>query len=154
MKKSPRLEKLEEMMRSSKIVSGGFLGQDMRSLPDIIDADAAAVAKTGYTLKEISDRMMALTEIARPLLGNWIKIGQTLEVCAEDYRCYIICPWPHPAKFLKGVVSARNTVTGKTVRWTFLSIHLIGEHGFFEGKGSEFRIEPQELVDVIFLETI
>jgi hypothetical protein len=31
-----------------------------------------------------------------------------------------------------------------------LNIHLIKEHGFFEGKGSPFRIEPSVLTKMIF----
>jgi hypothetical protein len=31
-----------------------------------------------------------------------------------------------------------------------LNIHLVEEHGFFEGRGAFFRIEPEELIRVIF----
>jgi hypothetical protein len=34
---------------------------------------------------------------------------------------------------------------GRTISWTDLNIHMIEAHGFFEGKGSFFRIEPIEL---------
>jgi hypothetical protein len=40
--------------------------------------------------------------------------------------------------------------TSSTIRWSDLNIHLIAEHGFFEGKGSSFRIEPARLVAAIF----
>jgi hypothetical protein len=36
------------------------------------------------------------------------------------------------------------------VQWSDLSIHLIGAHGFFEGRGSFFRLEPAELVAILF----
>jgi hypothetical protein len=36
------------------------------------------------------------------------------------------------------------------MHWSDLNIHLIAKHGFFEGKGSAFRIEPKELISTIF----
>jgi hypothetical protein len=62
----------------------------------------------------------------------------------------LVCPWPHPARFAKRVTTIRTAKTGRTIKWSDLNIHLIAEHGFFEGKGSTFRIEPGELIKVIF----
>jgi hypothetical protein len=48
------------------------------------------------------------------------------------------------------VTTLRRTDSGQTVQWSDLSIHFIGTHTFFEGKGSFFRIEPAELVRALF----
>ena len=37
----------------------------------------------------------------------------------------------------------------KEITFTDLHIHLIGSHGFYEGKGSLFRLNPEELVVII-----
>lgn len=34
------------------------------------------------------------------------------------------------------------------MHFTPLDAHLIAEHGFFEGKGSPYRIEPKELISL------
>jgi hypothetical protein len=47
-------------------------------------------------------------------------------------------------------VTAKNLRTGKTIRWSLLGIHMIEEHGFFEGRGATFRLDPKELVNVVF----
>jgi hypothetical protein len=44
-----------------------------------------------------------------------------------------------------------NKKTGEEIRWTALNIHMIKEHGFYEGKGSPFRIEPLDLIRVLEL---
>jgi hypothetical protein len=43
------------------------------------------------------------------------------------------------------MVEAVNLKTGKRLRFTVLGWHLIQAHGFFQGKGSPFRIEPVDL---------
>ena len=53
-------------------------------------------------------------------------------------------------RFAKRVTTIKLTESGEAISWSDLNIHLIEEHGFFEGKGSAFRIEPGELVRVIF----
>ena len=43
MKESPQTKMLEEMLRSSKFVAGGFMGTDRRSVSEIIDSDSDAM---------------------------------------------------------------------------------------------------------------
>lgn len=150
MKRSPKAKKLEEILRSSRISLGGFLGTDMRPIEEIIEADKASVVQLGYSCEIIADRMRELTALARSGLGTFVDVGKNLEVKTDDSRGQVICPWPHPVYCFKTVTTARNTSTGKTIRWSDLSIHMIGEHCFFEGKGSTFRIDPATLANMIF----
>jgi hypothetical protein len=150
MKKSPQLERLEETLRSSRLSARGFLGDDHRSLWEILDADARQVERLGYTMAEIATRMKEITETAKEGLGDWVDVGDNLKACSTDARGVIACPWPHAFRANKTVTTAKRTDTGKQIRWADLSIHLIAEHGFFQGKGSAFRLEPRELVEIIF----
>ena len=150
MKKSQQTQKLEEVLRSSKIVSGGFLGTDTRSLEEIIQDDLTVVYKAGYTQKKIAERMYHLTRISISQLGMWTDSGDGVKVFSIDYKGAIVCPWPHIGKFAKRITHAQNIKTGKQICWTDLQIHMIAEHGFFEGRGSFFRLEPLELIDMIF----
>lgn len=150
MKKSPQLERLEEILRSSRLSAFGFLGDDKRSLWEILDADARQLAKLGRTKEEVAQRMRELSDIAGKGLGDRVEAGDNLEVSATDPRGVIACPWPHAFRANKTVTYARRTDTGEEVYWSDLSIHLIEEHGFFQGKGSPFRLEPDKLVEIIF----
>ncbi len=150
MKKSPRTKKLEETLRSSRLSGRGFLGDDRRSLQEILDADAKQVQKLGYTARQIAKRMQELTEAARPGLGDWVEVSENLRVWADDSRGIIACPWAHAFRANKTVTTVERLDTGKTIKWADLSIHLIAEHGFFQGRGSYFRLEPSELVEIIF----
>jgi hypothetical protein len=150
MKQTPQMQRLQEVLRSSKIVAGGFLGSDTRDLTEIIDADAASLVKLGHSTVQIAQRMQELTAIAIPRLGMWVNAGDDMEVSCEDYKGRLVCPWPHPVSVAKRVTTARRVDSGETIRWTDMNIHLIAQHCFFEGRGSAFRIEPATLVGVIF----
>jgi len=150
MKQSPEMQKLEEAIRASKIVGGGFLGSDRRPLEEILEADASELARLGHTAQDIAARMRRILDQAEKGLGAWVRIDGIVEASVTDTRGEMPCPWPHPGTYSKTVVTARNIRTGKTMQWSALSIHLIEAHGFFEGKGSSFRLEPRDLVDILF----
>ncbi|MHC4148733.1 MAG: hypothetical protein ACYSR5_04535 [Planctomycetota bacterium] len=150
MKRSPQMQRLEEVLRSSKLVAGGFMGSDTRSVAEIIEADAAKTAQLGVTAEKLAARMQEITGIAKTGLGNWVKVDEGLEAVVDEAKGAIVCPWPHPGRFAKRITTARLVESGRSVRWADLNIHLIARHGFFEGKGSAFRLEPDELVKIIF----
>jgi len=150
MKKSPQTRKLEHILRSSKLVAGGFMGDDSRSFTEVIDADAFLVSRLGYTMEQIAARMQEITDTAKTGLGNWVTEDDKLQAVAEEAKGSLICPWPHPGRYVKRVTTVERRNSGVTIRWSDLNIHLIAEHGFFEGRGAAFRIEPEKLINVIF----
>ena len=149
MKESPYDKKLNEMLRSSKLVAGGFMGIERRDVCEIIDADAAELAGLDLTQEQVAERMQQITDLAKSGLGTWVRIDENLEAKVEEARGWLVCPWPHPGTFAKRMTSLRSSKAGPSFSWSDLSIHLIGEHGFFQGKGSRFRIEPKEIAKII-----
>lgn len=77
MKESPQSKKLEEMLRSSKLSAGGFMGQDSRSVSELIDNDLAIITASGLTKEQVAARMREITNMAIPLLGNWTEIDRS-----------------------------------------------------------------------------
>jgi hypothetical protein len=150
MKKSPQTRKLEHILRSSKLVAGGFMGDDSRNLNEVIDADASQVSKLGYTMEQIAAKMQEITDTAKTGLGNWVNVDDKLQAVVEEAKGSLICPWPHPGLYVKRVTTVERRNSGEIIRWSDLNIHLIAEHGFFEGRGATFRIEPEKLINVIF----
>jgi hypothetical protein len=151
MRQSSKTKKLEQFLRSCRLVADGFLGQDERGLQEITNADAAQLWELGYTPRLVAEKMQQLTEAAKSMLGNPVNV-KGLMVTYEDFKGSIVCPWPHPGSFAKAITTVKRVDTDETIRWTDLNIHMISEHGFFEGKGSAFRIEPVKLVKIIFAE--
>jgi hypothetical protein len=150
MKESPQNKKLEEILRSTKLVAGGFMGSDTRSVSEIIDADASVLSSSDYTAEQVAHRMQEITDMAIDGLGTWVTIDEHRQAKVDEAKGSQPCPWPHIGRFAKRVTTFRHIESGKTIIWSDLNIHLIGEHGFFEGKGSNFRIEPKELISILF----
>ncbi len=150
MKESPQNKKLEALLKSSKLVAGGFLGNDNRSVSEIIDADKKELSRLGYTNEQIASRMQEIIDMAKTGLETWVRINDNLEAKTDEARGFLPCPWPHAGRFVKRITIVRRIDTSDTIRWSDLNIHLIGKHSFFQGKGSPFRIEPKELVKMIF----
>jgi hypothetical protein len=150
MKKSPDTQKLEQILRSPAFSSAGFMGTDTRSPAEIIDADLADVARLGYTSQQIAERMQQITSKAKEGLGNWVTIDDARRAMIIEAKGRIPCPWPHAGNFAKRVTTLRNIKTCREVFWSDLNMHLVAEHNFFEGRGSAFRIEPKEIIRVLF----
>ena len=150
MKRIPGMKQLEDLLRSSRIVADGFLGNDTRILEEILEADAAEVARLGTTVEAIAGRMEELTGLARKGLGTTVQLGDRLEGSVDDNRGVMICPWPHAGRYTKTVTTIRRIDAGETIAWSDLSIHFIRDHGFFEGRGSHFRLDPTDLVRILF----
>jgi hypothetical protein len=129
---------------------GYLMGNDSRSREEIIAADEAEVRRLGTTVREIAEAMQELTDFAASKLGNPVPVGDHREVTVDDNRGILACPWPHPERILKRNTTVKDLARGKTLVWSNLSIHLIGQHGFFQGRGSPYRLEPAELVEMIF----
>ena len=94
--------------------------------------------------------MKEITNRAIPSLGNWAEIDNKRHVKVDEAKGSLVCPWPHPGRYAKRVTTVKLIQTGQIIKWSDLNIHLIEEHGFFEGKGALFRIEPRELIEIIF----
>jgi len=149
MKQSPDMVKLEEVLRSSKLVLGGFMGDDRRTLTEVLDTDAAVLEKSRVDAKQLADRMQEITDKAIAGLGTWIDIDGKLMAKVDEAKGAIVCPWPHPASFAKRVTTVKCVESGGPVKWSDLGIHLIAAHGFFEGDGSQLRTEPRELIRIL-----
>jgi hypothetical protein len=151
MKESPGDKKLEDMLRSSQMVAGGFMGTDARHPAEVIQEDVDTLARYGLTPEMLAKRMHEFTQLAEPRFGNWIEDPSGhFSAKTEEYCGSLVCPWPHPGKYQKRITTVKNIASGRTISWTDLNIHMIEAHGFFEGKGSFFRIEPIEIAEILF----
>lgn len=150
MKRSPSEIKLEKMLRSSKFVAGGFMGNDPRTPEEVIRTDAACLERLGRTSFQIAERMRMFTQKAAAAMGNSIQIEDKFEIRCEEWKGMLICPWPHSGRFAKRLTTCRRLDTGQEIVWSDLNIHFIESHQFFEGKGAAYRLEPEILVQILF----
>lgn len=149
-KQSPILDEVEKEMR--RIGTGSFLGNDHRKLIEIIDDDQGRVNALELTHEAIADRLEEITRAAKEALGDPTLLEERYEVIAEEVRGKIPCPWKHSGGlFPKSLIRLTDRQTGERLLWTDLAIHLIRAHGFYQGRGSPYRLEPELLKRVLGL---
>lgn len=149
MKQTVQMQKAQERMAPGVITRDGFLGDDRRPLADILLADEEAVKALGLEHATIAGRMVELRDAGMAGLGEFVDVAPHFEVRVDSVRGRLPCPFGDPGIFPKTNVTVRNTRTGREITYTDLHIHLVWVHGFYEGRGSPFRLEPKDLAEVL-----
>lgn len=151
MKTRPEMQHIERDMEPGRLSLEGYLGNDIRPIEKIIEDDKAELDSLGTTAYDIGRKMRQLTLKGMDELGDPITVGN-FEVEVTEYMGWAGCPFKDNKKSGKRITNITNLRTGESMSWTDVGIHLIRDHGFFQGKGSHFRLEPRQLAK--FLELI
>ena len=152
MKQTVQMDRIQEKMAPGVITLEGFLGTDRRKLIDILLEDDEAVKRLNLTHQRIAQRMIDLRDSGVQGLGEFIEVAPHFEVRVDSVRGKLPCPFGDPGIFPKTNVTVRNLRADREIVFTDLHIHMIGSHGFYEGKGSKFRLEPAELAAILEVE--
>lgn len=149
MKQTVQMKNIQEKLQPGVITRDGFLGSDQRNLIDILEDDEARVRRIKLTHRQIADRMIVLRDAGMTGLGDFIIVPPHYEIRVDSVRGKLPCPFGDPGILPKTNITVRNMKKNVEIIFTDLHIHLIGSHGFYEGKGSPFRLEPAALVDIL-----
>jgi hypothetical protein len=147
MRKSPDEQRLMERMAPGVLSREGFLGNDPRDLTEIMETDDDAVEKLGVSHEQIADALADLLRKTVNGLGVPVKVqladGREGRAVFRESMGRIPSPWGgHVAR--KGEVELTDADSGEVLlRFTPLSVHLAREHGFYQGRGTRYRIEPE-----------
>jgi hypothetical protein len=148
MKQTPKEIKSLENFEPGKISKDGFLGTDRRHLHDIIRADQLSLSRLNVTNEQIADRLQYFIDKGKRAFETEIELGEFL-VRVKWSRGMLPCPFGEPELHYKIITTVYNISLREEIKYSQLSVHLIRAHGFFEGKGSAFRLEPEELIKVL-----
>ena len=149
MKQTPQEKQLYENFKPGKITKEGFLGDDKRHIHDIIEADEHVLARLGVSLDQIADRLQYFIEEGKKGLETPVELEGFISTVIWR-RGMLPSPFSDPKRlYHKIVATVKNTKLQKELTYTQLNVHMIRDHGFFEGKGSVYRLEPEELVEFL-----
>jgi len=151
MKQSPQMNAVQARMAPGAITLDGFLGSDRRTLSEILEEDANTVNRLGLTHEQIADRLDYFTQRGRRGLETAVLVDGRYEVRVRSVRGCLPCPWGHKGLLAKENTFLKDAQTGEEMMWTALLSHLIREHGFYQGRGSIFRMEPERAKRVLGL---
>lgn len=153
MKQTPDNQALAQRLAASKFSGEGFLGTDTRPLEEIIADDARTLARLGVTAEALLAALRAAFEMARAALGGEVELRPGVTAVAHEAMGRIPSPFRGDGVFEKGDVVVTATATGMSLTITRLGLALIEKHGFFQGRGSPYRIEPEVAVRLLGLKT-
>ena len=159
MKPSPRQRQIEERMAPGVLCRDGFLGTDRRPLGEILDTDRSTVETLGLTHAQIAAPLRDVMAEAMARYGNPVTLDRTTRRPAPDGALQAVyregmgrIPSPFAdGLFPKGEIEVTDVETGEGLTFTPLSVHLIAEHGFYEGRGGRYRLEPDAVARVFGL---
>jgi len=142
MKRSPSDDSLRRNLDPSRFAGEGFLGDDSRPVEEIIATDTAALERAGISLEQVVSALRDAWVRGRAGLGAEVDLGRNRVAVYHESMGRIPSPFRGEGVFEKGEVVVIDTLTHDTITLTALGIHLIARHGFFQGIGSRYRIDP------------
>lgn len=149
MKQSPEYDAIQKEMQPGVITLPGFLGPDKRHLIDIIVEDEGSVGRLDTTVEAIAQRMQYFRDAGLDGLGEFITLDETFDVRVDSVRGKLPSPFGGPGMYDKINTTVVNKVLNREITYTDLDIHFIKDHSFFQGKGSQYRLEPHNLVEIL-----
>ena len=150
MKQTPFEKNIYRNFQPGVLTKKGFLGQDNRHIHDIIKEDNLVLLKYKVTKEQIADLLQFFIDKAKPFEDSTVDLG-TFTVQLNWYRGMIPCPFEDPGLHYKIQATVYSRRLKMAIQFSQLNVHLIKEHDFFEGKGSRFRLEPEELIQFLNL---
>lgn len=150
MKQTPIEKRLIDNFKPGKITKDGFLGDDNRHVHDIIKEDLLTLSRLGVEVEAIAERLQYFIEEGKKGLETKVDLGDFTVQISWD-RGLLPCPFGEPRRHHKIIATLFNKKLNKEIKYSQLNVHMIKEHGFFEGKGSKFRLKPEFLVEVLEL---
>jgi hypothetical protein len=142
---------LEKIMRPGASSSAGFLGKDEKLL-DVLAADNDLVLKElGSTHQELARHLHALGALGETSDGKAAQFtyqGHKFKVKVIAYRGHMASPFKDGTKTNKNAF-VENLDNGKKLEMSLLVPDMIERYGFYEGKGTSYRVDPRQAVAVL-----
>ena len=152
MKHNPADQPIRDRLEAGALSIEGFLGTDDRPLADIIAADTGTVEAEGLTVEVLGDFLEKLHVTAD---GGWESrvpmYDGKISVRSDETLGQTPCPFACGGQCHKAIITVKDADGEDLLKFTPLDAHLISAHGFFEGLGSAYRIDPKELIELYCL---
>ncbi len=145
---------LEKSMRPKALSKVGFLGPDEKLL-DVLAADNQYVVdELGLSHQTLARHLHAVAAIGlwqeehRRVGTEFLYHGRRYTVKVEHSRGI------QPSPFKDGTESGSNATlvnvdTGKKLRYGLLVPYMIERYGFYEGRGTPYRLDPRAALEVL-----
>lgn len=144
---------LEERMRPNKYSTIGFLSED-ESLIDVLSTDNDTVIEMGLTHRQLADFLSfkgvdeedrkAITNGTMPYEYNGRKFNVKAAYTPGGSQ---ISPF-EDGTYGDSVYWLTNVETAETIHYSGLVREMIHRYGFYEGKGTSYRVDPRAIAQI------
>jgi hypothetical protein len=146
-----KIADLEKDMRPGAASRAGFLGKDEKLL-DVLAADNAYVVdEHGLTHQELARHLHLAGAIAAKHAAagekEFMYHGRRYKVKAVLFLGYQDSPFKDGTR-TDCDATIWNLSNGKKLSYSLLVPHMIERYGFYEGKGTSFRVDPRAVLEV------
>lgn len=140
---------LEKVMRPGAMSMQGFLGEK-ESLLEILAADNKYVVdELALTHQELAKHMLILGAIGKLQPDKeFLYHGTKFKVGIITNINFMPSPFKDGTKS-NAVASVHNLSTGKKLTYSLLVPLMVERYGFYEGKGTVYRVDPAQIVTVL-----
>lgn len=149
MKLTPEDQKLLERMKPGIYSGKGFLGSDTRRPSVIIDTDHSTLEGLRISPAQIAAKLRDVLDQAAGAFGTPVDIGNGATAVFYESMGRIPCPFGDGVQ-RKGEVQL-TAADGESFYFTPLSVHMIEKHGFFQGYGCRYRLDPEAIASALGL---
>ncbi|OGV78682.1 MAG: hypothetical protein A3K19_31795 [Lentisphaerae bacterium RIFOXYB12_FULL_65_16] len=148
MKPNPAETKVRQRMEAGVLSRDGFLGDDSRPLADIVADDEAVLAAAGVTAQRVGEVLQEIFAAAEAGLETQVTLfGGAVKARVIEGMGRTPCPFACGVRNRKGELTIEFGPHRLVL--TPLSVHMVREHGFFQGRGSRYRLEPALAVELL-----
>jgi hypothetical protein len=137
----------------------GFIGQDEKLLDVLAEDNRYVVESLGLTHQELAKHLHAMGTIGLWQLAHskgeteFVYHAGKFKVKVEISKGFQLSPFLDGTK-TNADATIHNLENGKKLQYSLLVPHMIERYGFYEGKGTPYRVDPRQIVEVFgFLKT-
>lgn len=141
-------------MRPGNSSTAGFLGPGESLLNVLAEDNQYVVEELKMTHQTLAKHLHVMGGIAfwqqkQKEAGNaFLYRARKFKVEVVSFRGFQDSPFQDGTK-TNSDVTVHNLDNGKTLKYSLLVPHMIERYGFYEGKGSPYRVEPRKLLEVL-----
>ncbi len=145
------IDDLEQNMRPGSLSTAGFLGKDERLLDILALDNSYAVDELKLTHQQLARPLLVLGAVARRDAVEKPKEvtyrGRQFRIQATITQVSVKSPFEDDTT-TNCVATVENLATRKKLTYSLLVPVMIERYGFYEGKGTRYRLDPRKIVEV------
>jgi len=142
------IDRLEQAMRPGAASEKGFLGTD-ETLLEVLAADNRNVVnERRLTHQQLARALRMLAAIGQKHpVQEFAYRGRRYRVNVQYYRGFQESPFDDGTR-ANSEATIENLSNGKSLQFSLLVPDMIERYGFYEGRGTPYRVEPRRILEV------